>query len=103
MINKYLLNGISVVDLVKEKSQKGHAYNVLILQDGSRIPARGQVLIRVCPECGATAIKKFSSQMDKTRWLCFSCLHKGERNPFFGKKHSQEFKDRSSNERRGTW
>lgn len=36
-------------------------------------------------------------------YTCMSCKNTGEGNSFFGRKHSDEFKDRLSSERKGTW
>ncbi len=60
-----------------------------------------------CSTCGQ--LKKIksirfynNSHIDK-KYECSSCRLKGEKNPFFGKKHSEELKKKRSEERRGTW
>lgn len=50
-------------------------------------------LSRKCPECSKEIIYNCEYSVvaaNRKNTLCFSCCRKGERNPFFGKKHSQE-------------
>lgn len=56
-----------------------------------------------CSSCSMIMERKIKEHYFEKPLLCFSCLRKGERNPFYGKKHSDEFKNRLKEERKGTW
>lgn len=54
---------------------------------------------KICDDCGAR--KKvthvtYKNNLNKKNHWCMSCNKKGDRNPFFGKKHSDEFKRKQS-------
>jgi len=56
-----------------------------------------------CVDCNKITKKRFHpSDVDKS-YLCSSCGQKGSRNSFFGKNHSQEMKNKLSEERKGKW
>jgi G:T-mismatch repair DNA endonuclease (very short patch repair protein) len=65
---------------------------------------------RKCPNCNKE-IKQFSTEscvlirnirnLDIRNALCGVCKNIGEKNPFFGKKHSKESKEKNSNSRKG--
>jgi len=59
-----------------------------------------------CHQCNCLSSIKFyagkNGLMNRT-YICNSCVKKGNNNPFYGKKHSQKFKDRLSEERKGVW
>jgi G:T-mismatch repair DNA endonuclease (very short patch repair protein) len=65
---------------------------------------------RNCPNCNKE-VKQFSNEscilirnirnLDTRNALCAACKSVGEKNPFFGKKHSEESKKKNSNSRKG--
>lgn len=58
---------------------------------------------RACPNCDA--VMEYASRKSRynSEWLgtwCYSCRNKGENNPFFGKEHTEEFKQAVSDTNR---
>lgn len=99
--NNIYLNGTRVL------SQKKKGRKVLVhLDNGSIIQKSelcGKEIEIECLECHRKIRLKFYEGLLKKKYTCQKCLHIGERNPFYGKKHSQEFKDKMSKERKGVW
>lgn len=57
-----------------------------------------------CEECHKIKIlKRFRTDLFTTPYICNSCRLTGERNPFYGHKHTEEFKKQRSLERKGKW
>lgn len=102
MINKIKYDGRVVVDTFKD----GRCRIYRLCDDAT---VTNSDLKRIsfsiyCSECG----KEFQTNNIKSHYLlkkyiCNSCNRRGEKNPFYGKKHSDEFKKRLSSERSGTW
>jgi hypothetical protein len=56
-----------------------------------------------CHECKKQKYINCYHGIDKKLYLCQSCGKLGERNGFFGKKHTEEYKQKVSQERKGKW
>lgn len=99
--NNIYLNGVRLL------SQNKKGKRVLVyLDDGSIIQKSeliGKEIEIECLECHRKKRLKFYNGLLKRKYICQKCLHIGERNHFYGKKHSQEFKDKLSKERKGIW
>ena len=104
MKNSYIVNGKNVVDIIFDFPKRGKIkIRYFLLEDGTKIKANGTLMKIKCSICNTWHEYRFASRYENKIYICGSCRVKGELNPFFGKKHSQEFKDRLSNERKGTW
>jgi len=99
MRNKIYINNILWIN--EEKSGR----NVfVILENKNKIPKSSIKDIEIeCQQCHCRKHINFYNGLLKRDYLCQSCNLTGERNPFFGKVHSQELKDRLSKERKGVW
>ena len=99
--NNIYLNGTRLLSQNK-KGKKVFIYldNGSIIQKSELL---GQEIEIECLECHKKIKLKFYNGLLKRKYICQKCLHIGERNPFYGKKHSQELKDKLSKERKGVW
>ena len=104
MINNIFYNNQQVVD-----TERKGKFSFFILANGDRIKSKvltgAQIEIQ-CHECEQLSNIKFyqgKNGLLKRRYLCRSCVGKGEKNGFYGQKHSEEFKKRLSAERKGKW
>lgn len=99
--NNIYLNGTRLL------SQNKKGKRVFIHLDNGSIIQKSELMgkeIEIeCLECHKKIKLKFYNGLLKRKYICQKCLHVGERNPFYGKKHSQEFKDKLSKERKGVW
>lgn len=79
---------------------------VYIFEDGTFIKAsntKNKPFKYICCECGCENISKTRPDYKFNKpYICPTCRGLNH-NPFKGKKHSQEFKDRLSKERKGVW
>ena len=58
----------------------------------------------ICHDCEKPQKRKqLTLKLMTILYLCQSCNKSGSRNPFYGKSHSNEFKKRLSEERKGVW
>lgn len=99
--NNIYLNNIKLLYQIKNGKKV-----LVILEDGSVIQKaelRGKEIEIECSECHRRITVKFYNGLLKKSYICQKCLHVGERNSFYGKTHSQEFKEKLSNERKGVW
>lgn len=83
-----------------------HNVKVYIFEDGTYIKAtdtKDGIFKYVCVECGKEfySSSKPEYKYDKP-YICNVCRGLNH-NPFKGKKHTQEFKDKLSSERKGVW
>lgn len=99
--NHIYLNGKKLL------SQNKEGKKVLIYLDDGSIIQKSELMRKEveigCLECHKKIKLKFYNGLLKRKYICQKCLHVGERNPFYGKKHTQEFKDKLSKERKGIW
>tara|TARA_B100001059_G_C17834983_1_gene587410 strand:- start:500 stop:1447 length:948 start_codon:yes stop_codon:yes gene_type:complete len=74
------------------------------LDNGSFI-SRGKVgkVLIYCDECNKKNVIGLTKKHCISVYLCQSCNKKGDRNGFYGKKHSEELKLKLSEERKGVW
>jgi len=57
-----------------------------------------------CSECkNLIPINQFYNALNFRIYTCRKCISTGDKNSFYGKKHSEEFKNRLSKERSGVW
>ena len=106
MLNNIYINNIKIQDVVPVQGiRKG-----FLLEDGSIFEGVSRQLPNAEVECNIChkrrKIKKLGHRKDgylKQVYRCDSCRMTGEGNPFYGKKHSKEFKQKLSRERAGTW
>lgn len=98
MKNKYSYNNKKIKDIIFIKYKK-----MFLMDDNSTIPANGTSVQIFCKKCQKYVKINFANRYEKKEFICNSCRLSGENNPFFGKKHSEEFKRRLSQERKGVY
>jgi len=100
MINKIFINN----KLLLRIDKKGRT-NYFYMDDNSYIFRKDFNTIEICcDECNIkNEIKFITSNHKKKKYICFSCNKKGERNSFFGKKHSIESKLKQRNTKLGMY
>ena len=104
MKNNYIVNGKNVIDIIFDLPKKGKSkIRYFLLEDNTKIKANGTIMKIKCSICNLWHEYAFASRYEDKVYVCMSCNKKGSLNPFFGKKHSQELKDRLSAERKGKW
>ena len=83
-----------------------HNAKVYVFEDGTFIKASntiGKKFKYICSECGCESLSTTKPDQTKTdEYICPKCRGLNH-NPFSGKKHTQEFKDKLSSERKGVW
>ena len=102
MKSKIFINGIEVIG-----RQASGRRNFLLLRDGVKLPGSGKYKCKVeCTKCtklnSIILYRGKHSPLNKA-YVCRSCQYRGQENPFYGRKHSDDFKFKLSTERRGTW
>ena len=99
MDNKIFVNG----KLWASEYKKGR--NVFVILEDNTVISKGLIKeIQIeCHECHCLKTVNFYGGLLKRKYICQSCRNKGERNSFYGRKHSQEVKDKLSKERKGVW
>lgn len=98
-VSRIFFNGKEIVG--KERVGPNLEY---IFSDGSRIKNSqlGKIQIE-CNECPELKEIDLYHKIYEKRYICMSCNKTGEKNPFYGKKHTEELKKARSEERKGTW
>lgn len=105
MLNEIIVKSRNSKIIKIEKSGK---YNLCYLENGDVIPItkiekESKVLIK-CAICEKyTEIDLYGGKYSplKRIYVCMSCNKVGSKNPFYGKKHSEEFKKELSENRKG--
>jgi very-short-patch-repair endonuclease len=106
MINNIYYNDEKIVRLEKEGK-----FAWYITESGKRIPSaelrvpHNKIKIQ-CHECGdlwESSLYRGKNGLMERKYICRKCQSAGERNAFYGKKHSSDFKERLSRERKGIW
>lgn len=98
MLNNMYVNGIKILNVT------GGDIN---LENGtivkkSKTPV--EVECSVCKKlCKIKSIYGGKYSPLKRKHKCFTCNKMGAKNPFYGKKHTEEFKKNLSDQRKGTW
>lgn len=98
---------ISTMELpMKYRNRVKHNTKVYIFEDGTYIKSSdtiGKTFKYVCVECGEIFYSSTKPEYNYDKpYICSVCRGLNH-NPFKGKKHSQEFKDKLSLERKGIW
>lgn len=85
-----------IVDFVKTGK-----YNYAFFEDGSKIPSSKLGKIKIeCYKCQKENEINFRNCLLKSKYVCQSCNKLGENNPFYGKKHTDEFIEKMKSERK---
>ena len=106
MINEIYYNGQEIIG----RDKKGK-YCWFILKGGEKISSaifrdKNTYIEIKCHECNKLfRVKLYGGKngLLNRKYICQSCCKIGDKNGFYGQKHSQEFKQRLSEERKGTW
>lgn len=101
MKNNYTVNGKKVINIITKKSN--HTKNGItffILDDGTEIRTYHTIVKIQCSICKEWKEFKYTDRYEQKIYTCNSCRVKGQNNPFYGKKHSQKFKDNLSHNRK---
>lgn len=100
MVNNIFINNSKII-----KEEKNGKFIFVLLENGNIIYKSKIKEIEIeCTKCHKKVkLKGIRKSFYEKSYLCQSCNLSGERNPFFGKTHSQEFKDKLSKERKGIW
>lgn len=102
MKNNYFYNDIEIIDIIFKKN-KIKVIPFFLLKDGTEIKAKGTEIFIKCNECGSLNKRHFSLHFEDKFFVCRHCSTLCEKNPFYGKKHSPELKEKLSKERKGKW
>jgi G:T-mismatch repair DNA endonuclease (very short patch repair protein) len=106
-----VLNEITILSYDKKivNKRKTGKYTFFQLEDGSEISSsqlykeRISIKCHMCGSCFEINFYQGKNGLLKRKYKCFVCLTTGSNNPFYGKKHSEEFKNKLSVERKGKW
>jgi len=97
-MNKILIK--STLKTIISREKKGR--QVLYCTEGGQLTAtqikKEKVLIQ-CNECNQFSEAWFYKNLWDRNYVCQSCVKRGSKNPFYGKKHSEGFKQALSKER----
>jgi G:T-mismatch repair DNA endonuclease (very short patch repair protein) len=99
MINKIFIDNDLWVD-----QQKQGKFVFVYLKSGKKLHKTQLDKIKIeCTKCHKLVDLFFYNGLLNKKYICSKCRLSGENNPFYGKKHSKEFKERLSKERKGKW
>ena len=88
MIPRLFKNGVEILAYIKNGRT-----NIAYLADGTELLSGSLKNIEcVCSVCDRTTTINFRAAILDKVYVCQSCNKKGEKNPFYGKSHSTEFK-----------
>lgn len=96
MIN---IDGKIVNKFIKEKNKSNKRYIIwkLIFEDGEELIIEKNIkIIYICKDCRSENVHGFNEQYINKDYYCNKCRLKGEKNPFYGKIHSKETKEKIS-------
>jgi G:T-mismatch repair DNA endonuclease (very short patch repair protein) len=87
-----------------DRVEKQGRYKFLFYGDNKKI-AVGKIdkIELICIDCKKIVERPYTAARLYRQYVCQSCNKKGSRNPFYGKEHTQDFKDKLSRERKGIW
>lgn len=108
MINDIAYNGIKVLSTEYRKTRAGKypESKVLLLENGEAVTAtrarKDGVSIR-CTDCGELITVGYRDENDNKPYLCRRCSMSGERNPFFGRTHSNKSREKQSKAKIGKY
>lgn len=98
-----------IIEITKKKLPNGNRIinsKIYVFEDGTYIKATDTINKKfkyICCECGCETFSSTKPEYNQNNpYVCFTCRGLNH-NPFKGKKHSQELKDRMSFERKGKW
>lgn len=102
MKNTYITNFGRIVDFRKKGRQI-----LVVMDNGSEVPMMKikEIDSKVkCNKCGSfSSFKIYHILLKKDDYICRTCINTGDKNPFYGKKHTEEFKDRMSRSRKSMY
>lgn len=79
---------------------------ICTLNSGEIIYGNSEISTAHC-DCGKTyvikSVNKLYELMNEKKYFCSTCSKIGTKNPFYGKKHSHEFKNKLRSERKNKW
>lgn len=97
-MNKMKSVGIEIID------RKKCGRNVLYFLSNGNISTAAEIRKNefeiCCNKCNLWVNISFYSNLLKKIYICQSCVKLGNKNPFYGKSHSEEFKKQLSNDRK---
>jgi hypothetical protein len=98
MLNDIYVDKIKIVKVIRGN---------LVLENGNIIKRSSAEVEVKCNKCGnlnklKTLYGGKHSPLNRTH-ICFSCRSTGDKNPFYGKSHTKEFKDKLSKDRKGLY
>lgn len=94
------INGKKVIDKIKGSQNRVF----IVLENDEKIQLKNVKKIQIqCNECENFSTISLYHKIYEKLYFCLSCNQKGEKNSFYGKKHSNEMKEKLSKERTGTW
>ena len=92
MIPRLFKNGVEILAYIKNGRT-----NIAYLADGTELLSGSLKNIEcVCSVCDRTTTINFRAAILDKVYVCQSCNKKGEKNPFYGKSHTDEFKNNHS-------
>jgi len=107
MINNYKVNSIDVIGINKYRiGKRNQNVKCFDLENGSYVnisKLKKDSLSIKCSSCGKYISINWGTRYEYKKYVCNHCRTIGENNPFFGKKHTIELKNRLSKERKGIW
>jgi G:T-mismatch repair DNA endonuclease (very short patch repair protein) len=99
MIPKLFKNGVEIIAY-----KKNGRTNIAYLADGTELLSGSLKNIEcVCSVCDRTTTINFRAAILDKAYICQSCNKKGEKNPFYGKSHTDEFKNNHSELMKGRY
>jgi very-short-patch-repair endonuclease len=101
MESRMFFNNIEIVSI-----QRQGKINWVSLANGKKVKRTELISPYFSIECCECKKQKYINcyhGIDKKIYFCQSCSKLGERNGFFGKKHTEEYKQKRSQDRKGKW
>lgn len=99
-----MLSNVYKDGIIIEKFEKIGKENLAFLADGRKIPAGKLGAVECeCVLCQQKKIVQYRKALLHNPYTCQRCNFSGEKNPFFGKTHTDEFKKRISAERKANY
>lgn len=101
MKSRMFFNNIEIVSI-----QRQGRVNCVTLANGEKVKRTELVNPYFSIECCECKKQKYINcyhGIDKKIYFCQSCSKLGERNGFFGKTHTEEYKQKRSQDRKGKW
>lgn len=104
MINDIYYKKNKIIDKKKDGRRTWFIFEDGSIISSSEFRIKGNYIEIKCHECGNLIENSFyhgKNGLMNRRYVCQSCNKKGNKNPFFGMKHTESFKEKLSTERKG--